>query len=98
MANISDYEWYVGYRTSQILVRTLFLVLLLRIVKQFGRIKVFRWKTGVLSKNGVPLIQMVAVNDYGHWNFKPAAKMMWDYFMQFSRDPQTKELIYHGRK
>ena len=45
-----------------------------------------------------PLIQMVAVNDYGHWNFKPAAKMMWDYFMQFSRDPQTKELIYHGRK
>ena len=55
-------------------------------------------ETGVLSKNGVPLIQMVAVNDYGHWNFKPAAKMMWDYFMQFSRDPQTKELIYHGRK
>lgn len=55
-------------------------------------------ETGELSKNGVPLIKMVAVNDYGHWNFKPAAKMMWDYFMQFSRDPKTKKLIYHGNK
>lgn len=55
-------------------------------------------ETGVLSKKGLPLIKIVAVNDYGHWNFKPAAKMMWDYFMQFSRDPQTKKLIYHGNK
>lgn len=55
-------------------------------------------ETGVLSKNGVPLIKVVAVNDYGHWNFKPAAKMMWDYFKQFSRDTKTKRLIYHGNK
>lgn len=55
-------------------------------------------ETGVMTKNGVPLIKVVAVNDYGHWNFKPAAKMMWDFFIQFSRDPQTKNLIYHGKK
>lgn len=54
-------------------------------------------ETGVLRKNGVPLIKLVAVNDYGHWNFKPAARMMWDYFMQFSRDPKTKKLVYHGK-
>lgn len=52
-------------------------------------------ETGVLTKEGVPLIRLVAVNDYGHWNFKPAARMMWDYFMQFSRDPETKKLVYH---
>lgn len=55
-------------------------------------------ETGELMKDGMPLIKMVAVNDYGHWNFKPAAKMMWDYFMLFSRNTQTKELIYHGDK
>ena len=54
-------------------------------------------ETGELRKNGVPLIKIVAVNDYGHWNFKPAAQMMWDFFKQFSRDPQTKKLIYHGK-
>ena len=98
MANISDYEWYVGYRTSRFLVRTLFFGITLENRETIWTNKGISMETGVLSKNGVPLIQMVAVNDYGHWNFKPAAKMMWDYFMQFSRDPQTKELIYHGRK
>ena len=28
---------------------------------------------------------------------KNAAKVMWDYFKMFSRDPQTKKLIYHGK-
>ena len=42
------------------------------------------------------LYNVVAVVDYGHWNFIPAAQMMWDYFKMFSRDPKTKKLIYHG--
>lgn len=25
------------------------------------------------------------------------AQVMWDYFKMFSRDPQTKKLIYHGK-
>jgi len=25
----------------------------------------------------------------------PTAQIMWDFFKQFSRDPQTKKLIYH---
>lgn len=50
---------------------------------------------GRLCKDNVPLIQLMAIVDYGHWNYRPAAQMMWDYFKQFSRDPDTKKLIYH---
>lgn len=51
-------------------------------------------ETGVLYKGNIPLIKVVAVNGYGHWNFKPDAQLMWDFFKQFSRDPLTKKLIY----
>ena len=43
----------------------------------------------------MPLIQANAIIDYGHWNFKPAADMMWEFFKLWSRDPKTKELKYH---
>lgn len=52
-------------------------------------------EAGVLYKENVPLIKIVAINDYGHWNFKPDARLMWDFFIQFSRDIQTKRVIYH---
>ena len=51
-------------------------------------------ETGQLYKGSKPLIKMVAVMDYGHWNFMPTARIMWDYFKQFRRDPVTKALIY----
>lgn len=50
-------------------------------------------EAGVLRKGNIPLIKLVAINDYGHWNFKPDARMMWDFFKQFSRDMQTKKLL-----
>lgn len=50
---------------------------------------------GRLYKDNVPLIQFTGIIDYGHWNYRPAAQMMWDFFKQFSRDPETKKLIYH---
>lgn len=52
-------------------------------------------EAGVLYKGNVPLIKLVAVNDYGHWNFKPAARLMWDYFRHFSREQGTGRLIYN---
>ena len=55
-----------------------------------------RMETGYFYKEEKPLVKVVAVVDYGHWNFMPAAQVMWDYFKMFSRDPQTKKLIYHG--
>jgi poly(3-hydroxybutyrate) depolymerase len=51
-------------------------------------------ETGQLYKGNVPLIKIVAVMDYGHWNFQPTARIMWNYFKQFRRDPETKQLIY----
>lgn len=54
-------------------------------------------EAGQLYKGDVPMIKFVAVVDYGHWNFKPTAQIMWDFFKQYSRDPQTKKLIYHGK-
>ena len=52
-------------------------------------------ETGEVLKGDIPVVKIIAVMNYGHWNFKPTARMMWDYFSQFSRDPQTKRLIYH---
>ena len=54
-------------------------------------------ETGQLYKDNVPLIKIVAVVDDGHWNFMPTARIMWDYFKQFRRDPETKKLIYLGK-
>ena len=51
-------------------------------------------ETGVLYKGDVPMIKMVAVMDYGHWNFMPTARIMWDFFSHYRRDPETKKLIY----
>ena len=52
-------------------------------------------ETGQLYKGDVPLIKIVAVMDYGHWNFMPAARVAWEFFKHYSRDPETKRLIYH---
>jgi len=54
-------------------------------------------QTGQIYKGNVPLIKIVAVDDYGHWNFKPTAQVMWDFFKQFSRNPETGKLVYHGK-
>ena len=51
-------------------------------------------ETGQLYKGNVPLIKIVAVMDYGHWNFQPTARIMWDFFKHYRRDPETKKLIY----
>ena len=48
-----------------------------------------------MTKNNIPLIRYVVVDGYGHWNFQPGAELMWNYFKMFSRDYQTKKLIYH---
>lgn len=56
-----------------------------------------RMEIGQQYKGEKPLICIVAVMDYGHWNFMPTAQVMWDYFKQFSRDPETKRLIYNGK-
>ena len=51
-------------------------------------------ETGELQNAaGVPLIKVIAVNQFGHWNFKPTARLMWNYYKQFRRDQQTGKLV-----
>lgn len=54
-------------------------------------------ETGKFYKGDMPLMQLTIIMDYGHWNFPVMAQKMWDFFKQYSRDPETKELIYHGK-
>lgn len=51
-------------------------------------------QTGFFHKDGVPLMQVSAIEHYGHWNFRPAAEEMWKFFKHFSRDVETKKLVY----
>lgn len=50
---------------------------------------------GQLYKGDRPMIRIMAINDYGHWNFKPAARLIWDFWRHFSRNTETKKLEYH---
>ena len=49
---------------------------------------------GTLYKGEKPLIRMIALEPYGHWNYKGAAREMWEFFRHYSRDTRTRELIY----
>ena len=49
---------------------------------------------GQLYKGDRPMIRIMAINDYGHWNFKPAARLIWDFWRHFSRNTETKKLEY----
>ncbi|MBQ9410575.1 MAG: prolyl oligopeptidase family serine peptidase [Bacteroidales bacterium] len=48
----------------------------------------------ILDRSGLPVIRIVAVENFGHWNFVPGAREMWNFFKQWRRDPVTGESIY----
>ncbi len=50
---------------------------------------------GTLYKGNTPLVKMISLEEYGHWNYKGVAAEMWEFFTHYSRDPKTKKLIYH---
>jgi hypothetical protein len=41
---------------------------------------------GTLSNSKGAMIKLVALDPYGHWNFKPAAEDMWAFLSRFRRD------------
>ncbi len=47
---------------------------------------------GTLSNRQGVMIKLVALDPYGHWNFKPAADDMWAFLSRFRRDPATGAL------
>ncbi|WP_238902066.1 MULTISPECIES: alpha/beta hydrolase family esterase [unclassified Clostridium] len=50
--------------------------------------------TGTLSnKNGV-VMELAAIKDLAHWNYKPEAEYIWRFFKSYRRDIETGNLIF----
>ncbi|MCR5794803.1 MAG: hypothetical protein K6G61_05610 [Solobacterium sp.] len=49
-------------------------------------------ETDLNNANGLS-IRLTAIKDQAHWNYKPEAEYIWDFFRQFSRNTETGELI-----
>jgi len=62
--------------------------------RQTSQLKGFTLESGDVVVDGVPVMRLIAVMKYGHWNFAPAAPIIWDYLCRFSRDEFTRELKY----
>jgi hypothetical protein len=58
----------------------------------WGELAGRRALTGTLSNRKGAVIKLVALDPYGHWNFKPAAEDMWAFLSQFRRDLVTGAL------
>ena len=48
----------------------------------------------ILDAAQLPVIRIVAVENFGHWNFVPGSALMWDFFKHWRRDPATGESVY----
>ena len=48
----------------------------------------------ILDAAQLPVIRIVAVENFGHWNFVPGTALMWDFFKHWRRDPATGESVY----
>jgi poly(3-hydroxybutyrate) depolymerase len=51
-----------------------------------------RAMVGTLSNTTGVMMKLVALDPYGHWNYKPAAEDMWSFLSKFRRDLQTGAL------
>ena len=60
--------------------------------EHWGELGGTRALIGTLSNDQVALMKLVALDPYGHWNFKPAAADMWAFLSQFRRDLSTGKL------
>jgi pimeloyl-ACP methyl ester carboxylesterase len=52
-----------------------------------------RAMVGSLSNSDGVMIKLVALDPYGHWNFKPAAEDMWAFLSRFRRDVTSGALL-----
>ena len=49
----------------------------------------------ILDRSGLPVIRIVAVENFGHWNFVPGAREMWNFFKHWSRNQENLESVYY---
>ena len=50
------------------------------------------------SEDGVVRMKLMCEMNMPHWSTPELARQAFDFFAQFSRDPETKESIWHGEK
>ncbi|MFQ6794516.1 MAG: GDSL-type esterase/lipase family protein [Thomasclavelia sp.] len=48
---------------------------------------------GTLSNENGVIMKFTAIKDQAHWNYKPEAKYMWEFFVNYSRDLETGAVI-----
>ncbi len=48
---------------------------------------------GVIENDNGVEISMARVYGWGHWNYTPDAKLMWEFMSKYARDPETGETI-----
>lgn len=48
---------------------------------------------GTLSNENGVIIKLVAIKNQAHWNYKPEAAYIWDFFTNYARNTETGELI-----
>ena len=47
-----------------------------------------------LNEEGVPMVGLGIIEDLQHALWQEYADLAWDYMSRFSRDPETKEIVY----
>lgn len=50
--------------------------------------------TGTLSNENGVVIELAAIKDLAHWNYKPEAEYIWNFFKGYERNTETGELIF----
>ena len=48
---------------------------------------------GTLNDEYGPIMKVTAIRDQAHWNYKPEAEYIWNFFREFARDTETGELL-----
>jgi len=48
---------------------------------------------GTLSNDNGIIMKLAAIKNHAHWNYKPEAEYIWNFFKNYARDTETGELI-----
>ena len=49
-------------------------------------------ETNISNDKGL-VMRLTAIKNQAHWNYKPEAEYIWDFFKNFARNTETGELI-----
>lgn len=50
--------------------------------------------TGTLSNENGVVMELAAVKDLAHWNYKPESEYIWNFFKNYERNSENGELIF----